>query len=117
MTALQSAGTRVCEPVHRFRLELPIDTLGPTLPLLARLGASTRKPMTRGPIALVEGNIAAANVHQLLLQLPGLTGGEGFLEAEFDHFRPVTGAVPKRERTDNNPLDRKEYLLHVLRRV
>jgi len=31
-------------------------------------------------------------------------------------FRP-TGAAPSRPRTDHNPLDRKDYLLHVLRRV
>ena len=117
MTALRAAGPRVCEPVHRFRLELPMDTLGPTLPVLARLAASAGKPMTRGSTALVEGDISAANVHQLLSELPGLTGGEGFLETEFDHFRPVTGPIPVRERTDHNPLDRKEYLLHVLRHV
>ena len=28
MTALEQAGTTVCEPVHRFALELPPDTLG-----------------------------------------------------------------------------------------
>jgi ribosomal protection tetracycline resistance protein len=117
MTALRAAGTSVCEPVHRFRLELPMDTLGPTLPGLARLGASAGTPMTRGSTALIKGNIPAANVHQFLSELPGLTGGEGFLETEFDHFRPVTGPIPVRARTDHNPLVRKEYLLHVLRRV
>jgi ribosomal protection tetracycline resistance protein len=117
MAALRAAGTKVCEPVHRFRLELPMGTLASALPVLARLGASTGEAITRGSTAVVEGAIAAANVHQLLSELPGLTGGEGFLEAEFDHFRPVTGAMPVRERTDHNPLDRKEYLLHVLRRV
>ncbi len=116
MDALRSAGTRVCEPIHRFRLELPADTVGQTLPLLARLGAWPGKPTTRGPLAVLEGDIPAANVHQAQLELPP-TRGEGFLESEFGHYRPVTGAVPVRERTDHNPLDRKEYLLHVLRRV
>jgi ribosomal protection tetracycline resistance protein len=39
------------------------------------------------------------------------------LEAEFGSYRPVTGPPPSRPRTDANPLDRKEYLLHVNRRV
>jgi ribosomal protection tetracycline resistance protein len=39
------------------------------------------------------------------------------LEAEFDSYRPVSGPPPGRLRTDANPLDRKEYLLHVNRRV
>ena len=56
-------------------------------------------------------------MHQLTQQLPGLTRGEGVLEAAFDHYRPVGGPVPSRPRTDHNPLNRKEYLLHVLRRV
>ena len=28
MGALKEAGTQVCEPFHRFRLEGPLDTLG-----------------------------------------------------------------------------------------
>jgi ribosomal protection tetracycline resistance protein len=49
--------------------------------------------------------------------LPALTRGEGVLESAFDRYQPVSGAVPARPRTDHNPLDRKEYLLHVMRRV
>src|SRR5207244_9710823 len=39
MSALQQAGTVVCEPIHRFRLDAPADTLGLPLPVLARLSA------------------------------------------------------------------------------
>ncbi|WP_268961222.1 hypothetical protein [Nonomuraea cypriaca] len=39
------------------------------------------------------------------------------LECDFDGYRPVRGPIPRRPRTDQNPLDRKEYLLHVVRRV
>jgi len=56
-------------------------------------------------------------VHELQQQLPALTGGEGLLECEFDHYQPVRGTIPTRPRTDHNPLDREEYLLHVVRRV
>ncbi|MEV0614013.1 translation factor GTPase family protein [Nonomuraea sp. NPDC050404] len=113
MTALRRAGTTVYEPLHRFRLELPPDTLGPMLPVLARLGAI---PRTRPP-SVVEGEIPAARVHELEQRLPGLTRGEGVLECDFDRYEPVRGPLPERPRTDHNPLDRKEYLLHVVRRV
>ncbi|MFB9629012.1 translation factor GTPase family protein [Nonomuraea helvata] len=113
MSALKRAGTRVLEPMHRFRLELPADTLGPVLPALARLGAV---PLSRAP-GLVEGEIPAAKVHELEKLLPGLTRGEGVLECDFDRYQPVRGQVPERPRTDHNPLNRKEYLLHVVRRV
>jgi ribosomal protection tetracycline resistance protein len=36
MAALKQAGTVVCEPVHRFRLDTPADTLNVLLPVLAR---------------------------------------------------------------------------------
>ena len=61
--------------------------------------------------------IPAANVHALEQQLPTLTSGEGVLESAFDHYEPVSGPTPTRPRTDHNPLSRKEYLLHVVRRV
>ncbi|MFI6734753.1 GTP-binding protein [Nonomuraea sp. NPDC050451] len=118
MAALRRAGTRVFEPAHRFRLELPADTLGSVLPALARLGAVPRT-RTVGPAGEVgvEGEIPAASVHELEQRLPGLTRGEGVLECAFDRYQPVRGPIPERPRTDHNPLNRKEYLLHVVRRV
>jgi ribosomal protection tetracycline resistance protein len=117
MQALRQAGTRVYEPMHRFRLEVPADTLGAILPLLARLRAVPGQPVPRGASYLLDGEVPAARVHRLQQQLPALTRGEGLLEAAFDHYQPVRGKVPTRPRSDHNPLDRKEYLLHVQRRV
>ena len=116
MTALRRAGTAVLEPMHIFRLELPADTLGSTLPALVRLGA-TPTPTIEGTTCLLEGDIPAAHVHRLLQQLPGLTRGEGVLESTFDHHQPVRGRAPSRPRTDHDPLNRKAYLLKVVRRA
>ncbi|GGO90318.1 elongation factor G [Wenjunlia tyrosinilytica] len=118
VSALRRAGTVVHEPMHRFHLEVPADSFGALLSLLARLRAVPRvDPVMRGTSYLLEGDIPAAQVHELEQRLPTLTSGEGVLESAFDHYQPVTGAVPARPRTDHNPLDRKEYLLHVVRRV
>ncbi len=117
MDALKQAGTQVLEPVHRFHLEIPADAYGPVLPVLARLRAVPGAPVMRGPLCLLDGDIPAAQVRELEEQLPGLTRGEGVLEAAFGHYQPVRGAVPSRRRTDHNPLNREEYLLHVARRV
>ena len=57
-----------------------------------------------------------AKVHTLTQQLPGLTRGEGVLESAFDRYQPVRGEIPTRPRTDNDPLNRRDYLLRVLRR-
>ncbi len=117
MSALQEAGTRVHEPIHRFQLELPADTVGATMPVLARLGAVPRTQELRGASSVVEGAIPAARVHDLRLRLPALTRGEGVLESTFERYEAVRGEIPTRPRTDNDPLDRKAYLLRVVRRV
>ena len=65
MTALLRAGTRVHEPIHRFTLDIPADTLGLVLPLLARLNAAAGAPRPRGSSCLIEGDIPAARVHHL----------------------------------------------------
>jgi ribosomal protection tetracycline resistance protein len=116
MAALKRAGTRVLEPMHRFSLELPADTVAALSPVLVRLGAFASAPETDGGVCRLAGAISAANVHALQQALPALTRGEGVLETGFDHYRPVQGPPPTRPRTDANPLDRKTYLAQVLRR-
>ncbi len=46
-----------------------------------------------------------------------MTRGEGTLESSFEHYQLVRGEIPVRPRSDHNPLNRKEYLLHVARGV
>jgi ribosomal protection tetracycline resistance protein len=87
--ALRQAGTVVCEPIQHFRIEVPIDTLGSVLPLLARLQAVPQAPVPRGSSYTVEGDIPAAREHELQEQLPSLTRGEGVLDTVFDRYRPI----------------------------
>jgi ribosomal protection tetracycline resistance protein len=117
MTALRQAGTLVYEPMHRFHLEAPADTLGTVLPVLGRLCAVPRTPTINGPHCTLDGDVPAAKVHELEQLLPSLTSGEGILDCAFDHYRQVQGATPTRPRSDHNPLNRKEYLQHVQRRT
>ena len=119
MSALKQAGTTVYEPMHRYHLEVPADTFGATVAVLARLRAVPQTQEIRGSSYVLEGEIPAARVHELQQQLPRLTRGEGMLECAFDldRYQPADGTIPTRPRTDHNPLNRKEYLLHVLRRV
>ncbi|GAA1596798.1 MULTISPECIES: translation factor GTPase family protein [Kribbella] len=117
MTALQQAGTTVHEPLHRFRLEIPTDTTRAVLATLARLRAIPQVPALAAETSTLEGDIPAAAVYELEQQLPALTRGEGVLESSFDRYQPVSGPVPDRPRTDHDPLNRREYLLHVQRRV
>ncbi|MEU7476392.1 translation factor GTPase family protein [Lentzea sp. NPDC042327] len=80
--ALERAGTVTCEPVHRFRLEVPPDALAAVLVALGKVGGV---PLTTTATVL-EGHLPAARVHELQRRLPALTRGEGVLESEFDHY-------------------------------
>jgi ribosomal protection tetracycline resistance protein len=117
MAALRRAGTRVYEPIHAFHAELPADTLAAVLPALGPLRAVPLATTTRGAVGVVEGEVPAARVHELQRLLPALTRGEGVLDSAFERYEPVRAVAPSRPRTDHNPLDRKEYLLRVVRRT
>jgi ribosomal protection tetracycline resistance protein len=117
MTALAQAGTRVHEPFHRYQLEIPTEAFTAMLPVLVRLRAAPLMSEIRGRTHVLTGDIPAAEAHGLERRLPSLTSGEGVLESVFDHYQPIGGPAPDRPRWDHNPLNRKEYLLRVLRRV
>ncbi|HEX4287814.1 MAG TPA: translation factor GTPase family protein [Trebonia sp.] len=116
MAALRRAGTVVCEPVHRFRLDTPADTLTAVLPALARLHVVPQVSATGGSWCTLEGDVTATAVHGLREQVPPLTRGDGVMESAFDRYEPVRGPAPARPRTDDNPLSRDEYLRRVVRR-
>jgi ribosomal protection tetracycline resistance protein len=113
MAALQRAGTVVCEPVHRFRLDTPADTLNVLLPVLAKLHAVPEVSATKDSWCTLEGDIPVTRVHELRQQIPHLTRGEGVMESAFDRYEPVRGPAPARPRTDDNPLNREEDLYRV----
>jgi ribosomal protection tetracycline resistance protein len=62
--------------------------------------------------------LPAARSHDLKRQLPSLTGGEGVaLESGFAGYQPISGDPPTRRRTTPNPLNLREYVMHLGRRV
>ena len=95
MAALRQAGTRVCEPVHRFRLELPAETLAATLAMLAEVRAVPYETTPQGASFVLEGDVPAAQVYPLTRLLPGVTHGEGLVETSFHHYRPLSAVRPR----------------------
>jgi ribosomal protection tetracycline resistance protein len=94
--ALARAGTIVCEPVLRVRLEVPPATIGTVSAAAARLGGAPETPSLTGALAVIEAIVPAARVNDLQRQLAGLTSGEGVLDSEFAGYRPVGGKPPVR---------------------
>lgn len=62
MDALQRAGTRVLEPIHRFDVEIPADALSPVLALVVRLRGVPLDTQPRGSGYLLSGDLPAARV-------------------------------------------------------
>jgi ribosomal protection tetracycline resistance protein len=92
--AVRRAGTVVCEPVHRFVIEVPDDAVGPVTSLVGRLGGVPFESGVAGVgIAVVRGEIPAGAVAALQRDLPGLTRGEGVCQTEHDRFEPLREAA------------------------
>ena len=117
MDALKQARTEVCEPIHRFRIDAPADSLQPTLRALGQLRAEPRATTVSEASFDLEGEIAATRMHLLQQRVAAATRGEGVLELSFARYHPVSGVNPARPRSDYNPLNREDYLLHLARRV
>ncbi len=88
--ALRRAGTEVLEPISRFEIELPADTVSPTLSRLAELGGLVTESTILGARAELGGTLPTGEVHRFDRHLPGLTRGEGLLSTEIVGYRPVT---------------------------
>ena len=85
--ALEHAGTAVCEPIVRVRIEAPVASVGALLAAVARLGGSPAQPVPEGDLATVETVLAADQAQSLQRELAGLTSGEGILESTFAGYR------------------------------
>jgi len=96
ISALEQARSVVCEPIVEVSIELPTDKIGAVVSALARLGGAMHTSSTRGRLATIETVLPAVRAQELQRRLPGLTGGEGVLAAEFGGYEEVLGPPPRR---------------------
>jgi ribosomal protection tetracycline resistance protein len=96
MQALDAAGTSVCEPIVRVRIETPAATVGAVLASVARLGGVLEAPSLLADLSTIETVMPATRAHDLQRQLSALSGGEGVLDSEFAGYQPVSGNPPTR---------------------
>jgi translation elongation factor EF-G len=107
--ALRRAGTQAYEPVHRFRVEAPADTLGALLPVPAALWAVPENTGIRGETCSVEGTVPAARLHEPAQRLPGLTRGRG---RDGERLRTLRGGHPRHGPVSDDPYPKKLKLTH-----
>lgn len=113
MRALDAAGTRVYEPVRAFELDIPEDALSAAVSRLHACGARVSDPVRTAEGWRITGQIPVRGTDAFRTRLPGLSRGEGVWWTRAAGDRPVRGRAPRRTRTDGNPLDPDEYLVHL----
>jgi ribosomal protection tetracycline resistance protein len=116
-TALERAGTWVCQPLAAISLELPSESAPGTLAVLSRIGGRVTGQFSANGLSHVRGVLPVARVRDLQHQLPGLTGGEAVFETRFGGYQPVGDHPPRRERSSPSPLQRDEWLAWLARRA
>ncbi|MBA2518645.1 MAG: TetM/TetW/TetO/TetS family tetracycline resistance ribosomal protection protein [Chloroflexia bacterium] len=116
MDALRQAGTRVCEPIEQFTVEVPAGVLGDTYARLIAAGADLAETSQRGERSRVSGSLPSSAVDRFERLLPDLTSGSGIFTTQAAGYRPVPRNPPTRPRTDFDPLHRRRYLAAVSQR-
>ncbi|MFE6795810.1 GTP-binding protein [Paenibacillus chitinolyticus] len=115
MEALAQAGTAVYEPIHAFELTVPAAILSKAVFKLSAVRAVVHETAMHNDTFYITGTIPVAATEGFKRSLHTFTRGEGVMLVEPAGFIRMNGDLPTRERTDYNPLNRNEYLLHVLR--
>jgi ribosomal protection tetracycline resistance protein len=114
--ALSEAGTRVCQPIDRFEMDVPDEATGSVAALLGRLGGLVTDTSVTGGYLHLVGTIPAAARADLTSRLPDLTSGEGAVAFRTDHYAPVrSGRPPSRRRRGADPRDREAWFRDVPR--
>ncbi|WBB71320.1 TetM/TetW/TetO/TetS family tetracycline resistance ribosomal protection protein [Micromonospora sp. WMMD1128] len=113
---LRQAGTRVCQPIERFDVNLPQHAVETVMALLGRLGAAVHDVAGADGYLEVHGTLPSARVPHVVAALPDLTGGEAVLTTTFDHYAPLTGEEPDTlPRRGPDPDDREAWFRAVPR--
>ncbi|MED0997960.1 TetM/TetW/TetO/TetS family tetracycline resistance ribosomal protection protein [Bacillus mobilis] len=115
MDALKQAGTCVYEPVNEFELTVPEQAISTAMYKLAAISATFSEPKLYNDSYQLTGSLPVAKTENFKRMLHSFTEGEGIFTMKPSGYKKLNAPFPTRKRVDYNPLNRKDYLLHVLR--
>ncbi|WP_242269041.1 GTP-binding protein [Bacillus cereus group sp. BfR-BA-01408] len=115
MDALKKAETYVYEPVNAFELTVPEQAISTAMYKLASISATFAEPIFNNDSYQLTGSLPVAKTENFKRMLHSFTEGEGIFTTKPAGFTKLRPPFPTRKRVDYNPLNRKDYLLHVLR--
>ncbi|MED1902165.1 TetM/TetW/TetO/TetS family tetracycline resistance ribosomal protection protein [Bacillus thuringiensis] len=115
MDALKQAETYVYEPVNEFELTVPEQAISTAMYKLAAVPATFAEPILYNNSYQLTGSLPVAKTENFKRMLHSFTEGEGIFTTKPAGFTKLMAPFPIRKRVDYNPLNRKDYLLHVLK--
>ncbi|QWH01455.1 TetM/TetW/TetO/TetS family tetracycline resistance ribosomal protection protein [Bacillus mycoides] len=115
MDALKHAETCAFEPVNEFELTVPEHAISTAMYKLAAIPATFAEPTLHNDSYHLTGSLPVAKIEDFKRMLHSFTEGEGIFITKPTGFTKLTAPFPTRKRVDYNPLNRKNYLLHVLK--
>ncbi|WP_318581781.1 GTP-binding protein [Bacillus paranthracis] len=115
MDALKKAETYVYEPVNAFELTVPEQAISTAMYKLAAIPATFAEPIFNNDSYQLTGSLPVAKTENFKRMLHSFTEGEGIFTTKPAGFTKLKPPFPTRKRVDYNPLNRKDYLLHVLK--
>ncbi|PEB95841.1 MULTISPECIES: TetM/TetW/TetO/TetS family tetracycline resistance ribosomal protection protein [Bacillus] len=115
MDALIQAETYVYEPVNEFELNVPEYAISTAMYKLAAIPATFSEPKLYNDSYQLTGSLPVAKTENFKRILHSFTEGEGIFTMKPSGYKELKAPFPTRKRVDYNPLNRKDYLIHVLR--
>ncbi|HQY30332.1 MAG TPA: GTP-binding protein, partial [Thermomicrobiales bacterium] len=113
MTALDRAGTTVCEPIEAFEVVCPAESLADVVHTLITGSGTPEESGVVGDVATVRGTIPTGAIQALERRIYGFGRGTTSLTTKFLRYDPVHGTPPERTRRSINPFHRAQYLAAV----
>lgn len=114
MDGLSRIGTKLLEPMLRFRLTVPEEFGGKVMNDLVLMRAAFEAPVLHGDRMTIEGRVPVATSLDYSVKLGSLTKGRASLSTFFDGYEECPQDVKaERPRRGVNPLDTSKYILSV----
>ncbi|NBD25300.1 GTP-binding protein [Paenibacillus glycinis] len=114
MNGLANVGTKLLEPMLRFRMSVPEEFGGKIMNELVVLRGEFEAPVLRQERMELEGLLPVATTLDFPARLGAMTKGRGTLTTFFAGYRECPPDVDvSRQRRGVNPLDQAKYILAV----
>ena len=118
MEAIDSAKTRLLQPINEFELRVPAYAISKAMFDLRIMGAEFESPIAVGEEYILTGYIPFESSNSYQIKVASYTEGKGIFLTKFYGYNTTEFEERKIcKRSVINPLNKKEYIMHKLNAV